>query len=500
LTSFYLPYLSKSKYMAGLQCLKRLYWDCFEPSLAPPLDAGTRMIFDQGTLVGELARDAFPGGVLIEDAHRHLQESAQLTKSLIADDTIPAIYEATFQFERITILADVMELQPDGSWRLIEVKSTTSAKEYLHADVAIQKYVLEQSGVEISSACLMHLNRDYVYDGDKYDLNELFTIVDLTEECQRIEHSIPGQLRAHWDTLKEDSAPDVIPGKHCTEPFSCPYYEVCNPVKPKDWIGRLPGIRSTKIAQMESQGINTIHNIPEDYSLSDRQSRACSVVGSGKPYYGNGINTEISKLQYPLYFMDFETINPAIPMYAGLRPYSFLPFQWSVHVVNEPGNEPIHYEFLADGQVDPRESFLSSLLDIVEQSDGHIIVYNESFEASRLKELAMWIPGMESRLDAVLNRIWDLLKLVREHVYHPEFHGSFSLKKVLPALVPGMSYADMAVADGGEAVIAFDQLLQGKLPQEEVKSLRSNLLEYCKQDTLALVMLLDVLRSISTTD
>jgi hypothetical protein len=203
----------------------------------------------------------------------------------------------------------------------------------------------------------------------------------------------------------------------------------------------------------------------------------------------------LSGLKYPLYFADFETVNPAIPRFMGMRPYDQIPFQWSVHVLMEPGATPEHHEYIATATTDPRREFIASLCSILGKS-GSILVYS-AFESQRLLDLAVWLPEFAEQIKNTQGRLWDLLPVVRNHVYHPAFAGSYSLKAVLPALVPEMTYEGMAVADGTDAGLAWDSLIREELDQTKRDRIRRALLDYCGQDTLALVRLVESLRRAS---
>jgi len=306
--------LSKSKYLAGLQCLKRLYLQCYQPELAGEIDEKQQAIFDQGTEVGLLAQIRFPDGVLLSENYRQHKEAVEHTRELLADKSIPALFEAAVTFEDINIRVDILERLPRNRWRMIEVKSSTGVKSYHHPDVAIQKYVLEQLGLTVSNACLMHLNRDYVYDGKRYQYDRLFTIADLTKEIGDIEQELPAKIVEQWEALKRSQPPEIEPGPRCSDPFTCDFYNHCNQPFPEDWPGNLPRMGS-KIETLKGMGITSIHDIPDDFSLSTNQSRARDCFKLNKPYYDEALTWELEELDYPLYFMDFETLFPAIPRY-----------------------------------------------------------------------------------------------------------------------------------------------------------------------------------------
>ena len=310
---------------------------------------------------------------------------------------------------------------------------------------------------------------------------------------------IPHQLAEQQKILALREAPAVEPGDHCTNPYDCEFYGLCNPERPEYWVGTLPRISKKKKKELLDKGIELIHDIPEDFGLTETQRRVCLCVKQDEPYFGKELSKELGKLDYPIYFMDFETFNPAIPRYAGMRPFDMIPFQWSVHVQRQPGSDPEHYEFLAEDAQDPRETFISSLLNLLEDGGGkgYIVTYYASFETGRLDDLANWVPQYASRIEKVKGRLWDLHPVIQNHVYHPEFYGSFSLKNVLPALVPGMTYDKMAIADGTQAGLAYDNMVKGGLKRHEIDELRKTLLEYCQQDTLGMV---EMIRALTKPD
>jgi predicted RecB family nuclease len=288
-------------------------------------------------------------------------------------------------------------------------------------------------------------------------------------------------------------APDISPGKHCTDPVTCEFYDRCNPPRPDDHVGYLPRIQAEKIDELLGMGIELIHDIPDEFPLNERQRRAATCVQTGDPWYDiDGLKTALADLTYPLFFIDFETINPAIPRFVGMRPYDQLPFQWSVHVQREPGAAPEHHEFLATDASDPRSEFVTSLCAALGES-GSILVYS-SFESQRLSELASWFPEFADRIGAIQCRLFDLLPVVREHTYHPAYAGSYSIKSVLPALVPEMTYDGMAVSNGQDAGLAWESLIKGRLDQAELERIRQGLLAYCGQDTMAMVRMLERLK------
>ena len=483
--------ISKSKFVAGVQCLKRLYFQVHEPGLAAGPCASDQAIMAQGREVGLLARQMFPGGVEV-DGSGGLDEAIRATRELAANPEVPAIFEGTFENGGVLVRVDVLQRRRDGRWRLLEVKSTTDLKEHHLDDVAIQARVVSRSGLDLAASSLMHVNRNYVFQGGSIDVRQFFRIRNLTRRVKRLQPKLTFQLRAEFTVLNMLKVPDLPPGSHCTEPVTCEFFDRCNPPRPDDHVGYLPRIQASAVEELAEMGVKSIRDIPDDFPLNERQRRACTCVQTGESWFSADLGEELKGLKYPLFFMDFESVNPAIPRFPGMRPYDQLPFQWSVHVLGEPGAEPEHHEFLAMDTIDARREFIASLCSALGKS-GSILVYS-GFESQRLSDLGAWMPEFAGRIKKIQRRLWDLLPVIRNHVYHPRFAGSFSLKHVLPALVPDMTYAGMEVADGTDAGLAWESLTRGGLDQTERDRIRKALLDYCGQDTLAMVRLLEKLR------
>ena len=481
--------LSKSRFVAGCQCLKRLYMQVHEPELAVEPDEATEAIIEEGREVGMLARRLFPGGVEVS-SEGGLDQAVRATQELVENRDVPAIFEGTFEHGGVLVRVDILHRRRDKRWRLIEVKSTTDVRDHHVPDVAIQHRVVTRSGIDLEASCLAHANRDYVYQGGSIDVHRFFRVRNVTRRVEKLQPKLPAELRSQFRVLQMDEAPKIPAGRHCTEPVTCEFFDYCNPPVPADHILRLPRIHAAEVAKLVELGIHSIHDIPENYPLSSRLRRACTSVQTGTPWFSPELKDELKTLRYPLYFMDFETVNGAIPRFTGMRPYDQLPFQWSVHVQRQPGEEAQHVEFLATDKADPRPAFISMLCDTL-GNHGSIVVYHQQFESQRLSELASWLPEFSGRIKKIQRRLWDLLPLIRDHVYHPAFNGSYSLKSVLPALVPDMSYDGMAVADGQAARLAWESLVRGDCSEAERQQKRKALLEYCCQDTLGMVRLVD---------
>jgi len=484
--------ITKSKFIAGCQCLKRLYLLVNEPQVGRGKDASDFSLMAQGREVGKLAQQLFPGGVSVRTGDT--AEAVRVTRELLANPEIPAIFEGAFEHDRVLVRADVLQRRKENHWRLVEVKSSADLKDHHLEDVAIQSYVLSRSGLKLASVWLAHINRGYVLTGDRVDPSQFFLFRNLTRRAQNLQPELTFRLRSQFRVLAMPEAPDLPVGQHCISPVVCEFFSLCNAPKPPNHIGYLPRLHASAMEELEEMGVESVEDIPNDFELSEMQRRACTAMQTGQPWFSAELKKEFDSLKYPLYFMDFETVNPAIPRFSGMHPYDHLPFQWSVHVQKQPGAPPEHFEFLAMDGSDPRTAFAAALCEALGDS-GSILVYNQQFESERLWELASWLPAYTDRIRCIQSRLWDLLPVVRNHVYHPEFGGSFSLKAVLPALVPDMTYEGMDVPNGTTAGVVWQEMISGNSSEEQRQAKRKALLEYCGQDTLALVKLLETLQS-----
>ena len=477
--------LSKSRFVAGWQCHKQLWWRTHEPN-APELvpDESLQAIFDRGRHVGEVARDYVPNGVLIQPSHDRVNDRLRATATALASDA-PAIYEASFVADDVFVAIDVLERAAYG-WNLIEVKSTTGVKEEHLPDVVVQLHVLERAGLSIGGVELMHLNHDCRYP----DLSHLFARADLTVEARellpRVREEIDAQLR-----MLDGPIPNIAPGDQCDNPRECPFKSRCWPEYPAHHVSTLYRLGRAKAADLEERGYITISDLPPNHPLSAIASRQRQAVQEGRIVVEPGLLGELARWTPPIAFLDFETVAPAIPVWNGCCPYDPVPVQFSCHVLQGDGSLS-HSAWLADGPGDPRPELASRVADAVAGATV-ILAWNASFERRCLNGIKQCLPNLDQLVSRVIERIDDLLPVVRNNVYHPNFGGSFSIKSVLPALVPGMGYDGMDIADGQAASDALEtMLLHGELmPAEEKACLRENLLRYCETDTFGMVRLLE---------
>ena len=444
--------LSKSRVLAGLQCHKRLYLQLTAPALAAAPDAALEFLFAQGHEVGRLAQQAFPGGVALDAGRERLDEALARTAALVRDPAVPAIFEATFRHDDVLVRVDVLARAGGDRWRLIEVKSAAGVKQHYLYDVAVQRHVLAGCGVDVESAAVMHVSRDYVHPGGAPDPARLFAIVDVTAEVRALEGELPRLLAAMRAALTGGAPPAIATGEQCARPYRCEFYDHCHIALP-----------------------------------------ATDTAGHAR--FADGLREDLAGLTYPLGFMDFETLGPAIPRYAGMRPYDAIPFQWSLHTVRAPGAVPEHADFLPADSGDPRRRFLETLIKAAGDT-GALVVYS-GFEGRQLDQLAAWFPDLAPGVERLRARLWDLLPVMRRHVEHPGFLGSFSLKRVLPVMIPTLGYDEMEIAEGLSAGPVWDRLVRGladgTLDAAEAARLESALRAYCRQDTLAMVELVRAL-------
>jgi len=484
--------------MSGLQCHKRLYLECFHHELATPPNEQQQAIFDTGTEFGALARRLFPEGLLIEEDYFRHDDAMKSTQTALADSQVSAMYESAFRYDDIRTRIDILTRNSEGSYDMIEVKSSTQVKEEYIPDVGIQLYILNGSGIDIRRACLGFVNKEYVYPGGDYDLSQLIYLEDITDTAHGIQSEIPQLLEKMRDPLWRIEAPEIKAGRQCSRPYECSFYAHCHAGEPEHHVGQLPRASEKLLQSLEEAGIGDIRNIPIEFAgLNSTQQRVRDCVVNNRFHLDSELPQALQQLEYPIHFLDFETFNPALPFFVGTRPYQIIPFQWSNHILEKSG-ELRHEEFLHEGDDDPREPFVRSLLQTL-GTNGSIIVYS-SFEAARIRELATAFPSLSIDLQRLLeSRVVDLLQLVRKHCYHPEFHGSFSIKSVLPALVPDLDYKDLEINDGGMASVAYAEMRRPETMLDRRDYLRKGLLKYCERDTEAEVRLFQMLIDDSTT-
>lgn len=476
--------LSKTKLLKGYQCLKNIYLTIHNPQLESPISPDTQAIFDQGNRVGEVARTHFPGGVLIDNAPWDFVGSLTKTKELISQNAT-IIYEAAFEYNGTYARVDILKFSKEtGRWKMFEVKSSTKLKDEHVDDIGLQAWIIAKSGLPIEQINLMHINSECTYP----DLTNLFTTVDLTQQIRDVYPNILPKVNEILTTIKGSEVPNISIGPQCTQPYECGFMEHCWKDIPKSSVFDLPKINSKKW-DLYSQGIIGLDDSRLN-DLSPIQERVIQVHHSGKRFVDQeGIRSALSSWTFPLVFLDFETINPAIPRYDGTRPYQQVTFQYSVHVLRASDGEVEHQEFLHTNLSDPRPTLIPKLIEDC-GAEGVVVAYYARFEKERMMEMATSFPQFKEQLESICSRLVDPLPIIRDFVYDVGFNGSFGLKNVAPALLgKEHGYDGMLVADGGAAQRAFDEIIDLKTNQIRKKELTLGILEYCKKDTLVMVEL-----------
>jgi len=482
--------LSKSRYLSGLQCHKQLWWRVHEPE-APELSPtpGQQNLFAQGREVGERARGHVPGGELIDLPFYQYDNKVTATREALKRGR-PAIYEAWFLAHDTYVGVDILERTSRG-YTVIEVKASNSRKPEHLPDAAVQVHVLRGAGLQVERAEVMHLNPECRYP----DLSNLFIREDVTALVEGALIGVPDELAAQQRML-EGPLPDVPIGEHCTRPYDCPFIERCWPKVPDHHVSKLYRIERKRALELEADGYATIYDLPSDLELSVIHARQVKAVQTGRMVVERTLPKALAQFASPLAFLDFETVSLAIPRWPGCRPWQQVPVQFSVHV-EERGRGLVHHQWIAEGPEDPRPALAEALVEACVGA-RKVVAYHATFERECIKQLREAVPRFAKELERIEKRLVDLLPAIRSHVYHPDFGGGFSIKKTLPALVPGLSYSDLKVQDGEVATVELQRLmLEGdRTPPGERVALRDALLAYCARDTWAMVKLLETLRGL----
>jgi len=480
--------ISKSSFVRGTNCHKSLYLHLNNPDLKDTVSQSQQHIFNMGYEVGEAAQHCFPGGIDASRGNPHeVQQALQYTRELITSGQ-KVIYEAAFSDRETLCYMDIL-VNNDGRWEAYEVKASTSPKDYHYTDISFQYYVIRASGLDLAEISLMHLNTKYVRRGE-LDTKQLFTTINLTSFALEKQQDVKQNLQALQQMLAQDTTPQIEIGRQCTHPYTCDFYGFCHQDEVTDIFSGLKSVKKSKIELLREAEVSRLDEIPPSIRFTTKewiilQGLFKDEVNRNKP----ALEAFVSQLQYPLYFIDFESMQLPVPRYDDSRSYQQLTFQYSLHIVNSPGEAPIHKEYLGTPPDDPRPQFIINMLDQLGTS-GSILIYNSAFEPPRVRELARDFPEFEKPLQALLPRFVDLMVPFRSlHLYTPAMKGSYSIKAVLPAVVSNLSYASLGIQDGGTASLTYLSLYNDTDPQV-MQQKRTNLLEYCKLDSLAMVELL----------
>ncbi len=427
-----------------------------------------KYLFDQGEEIGNLAKGFLKNSIRSRDTN------------------LEVTVEQDFSDGHFEARADVMVFDPQEQvYDMYEIKSATSVKPENLYDATFQRLVCDAS-IEIRNVYLVHVNKDYVRQGE-LDITQFFIIEDVTNDVEQLKDEVYEARGEAWEVTTSVSSNEI---KTCIKPNDCPCPKLCHPNLPEYPIYDLPRLSEVKTRELISNGILAIEDIPDNYPLSERQRTQVEAVKTGKASIDLfAIKSELAKLEFPLYFLDYETYNPGLPNYDGYKPYQHMVFQYSLHVCETPKRKAVHYECLITEPDDPGIHLVEHLSNHIGEN-GTVVVWNRIFEAERNKEMAEMYPNYRNRLLNINERIFDLMEIFKQGYYiHPGFHGSYSIKNVLPILVKNqdLSYDNLPIPKGEEAMMAWLGIMRGILSEEEIIITKQELLRYCELDTMALV-------------
>ncbi len=485
--------VSKTTFLDFLICPKNIWFKLHKPELLESfaLSPFELQLVEQGNEVEACARNLFPEGVLVTATE---DEAVRETERLMLSK-VPAIFQATFVVDGFITKVDVLMYDKENKrWNICEIKGTNSIKEEgserSHIDdLAFQASVLNRAKVPVGRYILIHLNKEYVRDGD-LDLHKMFLMEDMTEQILARLPDIEEKMAAAQEHLPKETEPSfqcdcIYKGRsgHCTT------FQYSHPYVPEYSIHDLSRIGNSKkkLAMMVERKTFDLADVPADIELSEIQQNQLDVHRTQKPIIDiDSIKEELASLEFPLYFLDYETFAPAIPMFDGYSPYSRIPFQFSLHILRDPDSEPEHVEYLHEERSDPSEPVADLLAKHI-HSKGTVISWNKSFEQGVNRELAERVPHCRTALERINDQMYDLKDIFHKQYYvHPEFRGRTSIKKILPALVPGVRYSDLNIHEGGQASDAWWQMISATTSATEHAKIAKDLKTYCGLDTYAM--------------
>lgn len=468
----------------GADCPRRLWLDHHDPAPSEDLSASEALRIEAGHRIGELARSLFPDGTFASPIPS--DQAGDMFSPSLLERKFP-LFEVEFRSARTFARADILAPIGDFGWAMWEVKSTggNNASEFAgHInDLAFQVVTARNGGVSIDRAGLILVDTSYIWDGGNYDAESILKFVDVTTSVEDATRLMSETSASLVEAIDDSQLPDASFGTRCTK---CDYYARCHQDAGPDHIFRLPHISQRKVDDLLTLGITTLGRIPDDFALTDNQTKVATVHRSGEPFISPGLAGSLEGISFPAAFVDFEASISAFPVFPGTRPYESICFQWSGHVLESPSSPPTHFEYLASCEEDPREEFCATLYQALHGVNS--FVHYSPYEMTQLRAMAqIGVPSSAALLASVENMAVDLHSIVKDHVYLPEFGGRTSIKIVLPALVPDLDYGDLAIGNGDDAMAAFQRLARGDYPADEVATVRQNLLDYCEMDTFAMV-------------
>ena len=475
--------LSKTRISHGLVCEKKAYLGAHSPELSAKASKALLARYDSGNDVGEQARLLWPGGALVDCEYWEVEQAQSCTKELVESGT-KTIYEAAFGNDLFHCRIDILNRESaESRWNVYEVKSGVDAKSEYIFDLAIQCWILSNLGVQWDRAYIVYLNRECRYP----DLSNLFLIEDVTNEVKAHRKHLDNDTLRLSEIVNQATAPEKDIGRHCVEPYKCGFIPICWKEVPEYSVFDLP--RGWTLFDKGKLRLSDVD--PDD--LTDSQRVPYRSLTEDYFYFNKTkVKRAINKWKFPIYHLDFETINPAIPMFNGTGPYEQIPFQFSLHIQTSPGTPPRHHEFLQSDGADPRQAVAEALCRWIPKDAETVMAFNSRFEKRVLKHLAEMYPNLSELLLSIVDKMVDPLPIIRANIYHKDFRGSFSLKEIAPSLLgPKWGYELLEVSDGQIAQLAFREMVTENTPANRKQLLRAQLLAYCAHDTLTMVELVN---------
>jgi len=438
---------------------------------------GEKFRIEQGLDIGKRARELYPDGFLVND--RNIVSASAQTKALMQNQDVKVIFESTFWVDGYAAKADILKRE-DSGWHLIEVKSSINDKREFIDDIGYTSMVLNRT-IDICKYSLLLISKNYRLGMGN---EQLFVEVDHTDEVRdRIE-----EFAQLWEPVKNIIGQTLQPKAELRfECRKCLLFNDCLGKHVENHVFDLPRLSKSKFKKLTEQNIFHIENISSIFPLTKNQTIVKDCVQEGKNYIGESLRRALESIIFPAYYLDFETVMTAIPLYPDIPPYTSLPTQYSIHKCSKVGNVVNHSEYLADPDKDCRREIAENLIKDLDR-EGSIIIYS-SYEKTTVNNLIKLYSDLCEDLESLKRRMVDLEKIIRKNFYHPDFHGSYSIKKTLPVLVPDMTYDGMEIPNGDTALVVFALLARGKYRDKEAEVIKKNLLAYCKLDTLAMVKL-----------
>jgi Domain of unknown function(DUF2779) len=493
-----MTYISKTDYVLWRACPKNAWLRIHKPELyySTELTEYEQSVVDTGIEVERVARQLFPQGVVVNGT----QEAQQITPNCLPSAPAGTLFQPVFERDQLLAAIDVLQFDAETGWYSIqEIKSSTAVKEEHLYDIAFQVELLRQHGMPIRQASLVHLNPDYVRQGD-LDIRQLFTTVDVTARVAEISGDVIKEVQEARTYLLSETEPAgacsciyKARSKHCTT------FEYSNPDVPRYGVHDIVRIGSSpkKLKELVDAGLLALENIPSDIKLTSAQKAQLHVHRTGETVIEKeAIAKELSDLAFPLHFIDYETFASALPLFAHYSPYDQIPLQYSVHIVGSPGEEPIHRDFLHNGLGDPSTSFLSSLQQHVGPF-GAIIAWNKGFESHVNDGIARRLPAARDYVIEFNDRFYDLMDIfAKQYFVHKDLCGKVSIKNVLPLFAPHLSYSSLGIHDGATASLVWNKLISGHLNGEEGVNVRKQLREYCALDSYGMYAIWQALISL----